>query len=251
MKFVRFGIYALIVFSVLAHGGVEDWARAVFEVGAAALFLVWAILFWTGQRSSLLISRLLASLAALLLLALVQWVCHLSAVPFSTRVECQLLLADILFVFLVSQTFKELDDWKEFVWFLMIFAFIVSIFGILQHLTFNGKLYWFREMSYGGIPFGPYVNRNHFAAFGELTAPFALIPFVLGKVRRERLFIVAVFAVVQMAALLLSASRGGIISFGCQVALLVLVLLLRRERAKALAMGAAVLLVALTMVSWL
>ena len=72
----------------------------------------------------------------------------------------------------------------------MIFAFLVAGLGILQHLTFNGKLYWFREMRYGGIPFGPYVNRNHFAGFAELMLPMALVPLLLGRVRRERLFIV-------------------------------------------------------------
>jgi O-antigen ligase len=251
MKVVRTGICVLLAFSVLAHGGVEQWARAVFEAGAGCLFLLWAIRFWFGRERSLLVSPLLVPLIALLLLVLAQLAFHLSAVPYLTRTELQLLLADILVLFLASQEFRELADWRAFVWFLMVFAFVISIFGILQHLTFNGKLYWFREMGYGGIPFGPYVNRNHFAAFGELTIPFSLVPLILGKVRRERLFIVAVFAVVQVGALLLSASRGGIMSFACQVALLLVVLLMRRERARALAIGAAVLLVALSLVSWL
>jgi len=46
MKLVRFGICALMAFGVAAHGGVEDWARAVLETGAGLLFLVWAVLFW-------------------------------------------------------------------------------------------------------------------------------------------------------------------------------------------------------------
>jgi len=28
----------------------------------------------------------------------------------------------------------------------MILAFLVAGLGILQHLTFNGKLYWFHEL---------------------------------------------------------------------------------------------------------
>jgi O-antigen ligase len=251
MKFVRLGIYALLVFSVLAHGGVEEWARAVFEVGAGALFLIWALRFYLDKRSSFFATPLLPPLVGLTLLALAQWIFRLSILPYATRVELQLLLADVLVLFLAAQAFRELDEWKGFVWVLMIFAFVVSIFGILQHLTFNGKLYWFREMHYGGIPFGPYVNRNHFAAFAELTAPLALVPLILGKVRRERLFIVGVFAVVQVGALLLSASRGGVISFAAQLVLLALVLVLRREKGKALIAGAAVLGAALAMVFWL
>src|SRR5208283_3513705 len=74
---------------------------------------------------------------------------------------------------------------RGLVWFLMSLGFFVSIFGTLQHLTFNGKLYWFRVMRYGGLPFGPYVNRNHFAGFAELLIPIALVPLVLGKVRQS------------------------------------------------------------------
>jgi O-antigen ligase len=251
MKFLRFGICALLAFSVLAHGGVEDWARAVFETAAGFLFLYWALRLSLRGESSFFLSPLLFPLAAFLLLVLAQWILHLTASPYETRAELQLLLADFLTLFLAVQVFRTLEDWKNFVWFVMIFSFAVAIFGILQHLTFNGKLYWFREMRYGGIPFGPYVNRNHFAGFAELTVPVALIPLILGKVRRERLFIVGVFSVVQIGALLLSASRGGIISFGCQLAIIALWMIFRRATGKQVIAGAAVLLVALAMVSWL
>ena len=122
--------------------------------------------------------------------------------------EFQLLLADILILFLAAQAFRTLDDWRGFVWFGMSFGFVVALFGILQHLTFNGKLYWFREMHFGGIPFGPYVNRNHFAGFAELVIPISLVPLILGKVRRERWFLVSLFAVVP-SPLCFSLRLGG------------------------------------------
>src|SRR5258708_28241748 len=110
----------------------------------------------------------------------------------------------------------------------MVFGFLISIFGVLQHLTFNGKLYWFRELHYGGIPFGPYVNRNHFAGFVELILPLALIPLVLGRVRRERWPVVGLFAVFPLGAPFLSVSPGGVVRFGVGVAGLALLLVLRR-----------------------
>ena len=133
----------------------------------------------------------------------------------------------------------------------MSLGFFVSIFGILQHLTFNGKLYWFRVMRYGGLPFGPYVNRNHFAGFAELLIPIALVPLVLGKVRRERLLLVALFALVPIVALLLSASRGGIISLAVQITILFLLLLVRRVRSKHILVGGMVVLCAVLAVSWI
>ncbi len=251
MRLLRFGICALTVFAVAAHGGVEDWARAVFETGAGLLLVAWALWVYFTRQEQIVYSPLLPPMAALSLLVCGQWFFHATASSYATRTELLLLVSDLVLLFLAVQAFRTLQDWRGFVWFGMFFGFLISIFGILQHLTFNGKLYWFREMHYGGIPFGPYVNRNHFAGFVELILPLALVPLVLGRVRRERWPVVGLFAVVPIGALFLSASRGGIVSFGVELAVLALVMILRRTAGKQLFAGAAVLLLALLMVSWL
>jgi O-antigen ligase len=251
MKFLRIGICVLVAFGVLAHGGVEDWARAVFETGTGLLFLAWAAWFYLHSEETILISPLLPPLVGFLLVVVAQLLFSTSASPYHTHQEFMLLLADIVMVFMAVQAFRTLEDWRGFVWFLMIFGFVVSIFGILQHLTFNGKLYWFREMHYGGIPFGPFVNRNHFAGFAELFIPMALVPLMLGKVRRERWLIVGLFAVVSIGSLFLAASRGGIISLAVEVVVVVMWMSLRRMGPKQLLGAAAVLIAALSMVSWL
>jgi O-antigen ligase len=251
MKFLRAGICALVVFAVAAHGGVEEWARAVMETGAGLLFLIWSLWLYFKKEEQLVLSPLLPPLAALTLIVLGQLFFRSTASPYNTRMELLLLLADLLILFLAVQAFRTLADWRGFVWFGMIFGFLVSLFAILQHLTSNGKLYWFREVSSGVTPFGPYVNRNHFAGFAELVLPLALVPLVLGRVRRERRLVVGLFAVLPIAALLFSASRGGIVSFAAELSVLALVMILRRTMWKPLLAGVPVLLVALLLVSWL
>jgi hypothetical protein len=199
MKFLRIGIFALVVFGIAAHGAVEDWAYAVLETGAGLLFVAWAVQEYFANRE-IVLSPLLPPLLALSLLALGQFVFRGTVSEYQTRVELQLLLAYAILLFLASQAFRTAEEWRSFVWFVMSLGFLVAVFGILQHLTFNGKLYWLREMRYGGIPFGPYVNRNHFAGFAELVIPIALVPLVLGKVRRERLFAVAILALLPIVA---------------------------------------------------
>jgi len=56
------------------------------------------------------------------------------------------LAAYAILLFLAAQAFRNSNDWRSLIWFLMIFGFLVAVFGILQQVTFNGKLYWFREM---------------------------------------------------------------------------------------------------------
>jgi O-antigen ligase len=251
MKFLRVGICALILFGVAAHGGVEDWARAVLETGAGLLFLGWSLWIYFNREQHPVFSPLLLPLAALLLIVMGQLFFRRTASPYSTRMELLLFLADLIVLFLAVQAFRTLEDWRGFVWFGMSFGFLVSLFAVLQHLTSNGKLYWFREIRSGGVPFGPYVNRNHFAGFAELILPLALIPLVLGRVRRERWPVVGLFAVLPIGALFFSASRGGIVSFAAELGVLALVMILRRTMGKQLFTGVAILLVALLLVSWL
>src|SRR5204863_352647 len=127
------------------------------------------------KEEQIVFSPLIPPLAALSLIVVGQWLFHSTASSYSTRMELLLLVSDVILLFLALQAFRTLQDWRGFIWFGMIFGFLVSLFGVLQHLTFNGKLYWFRDMEYGGIPFGPYVNRNHFAGFVEFILPLSLV----------------------------------------------------------------------------
>ncbi len=252
MKPVRIGIFAIIAFAVLSHGAVEPWARGILEAAAGILLLVWAVPFLVSKKECpMVLPPLLFPLLALALLATAQLAFRLTTSPFTTRVELQLMLSMLVLFFLAAQAFRTLADWRSFAWFVMIFAFLVAGLGILQHLTFNGKLYWFRELKYGGIPFGPYANRNHFAGFAELVLPMSLVPLLLGRVRHERLAMVGMLAIIPLSALLLSASRGGIISLAAELAFLALVLILRRTAGRHLVAGGVVLLLALLTVSWL
>ena len=251
MRLLRAGIFAVVAFAVLSQGAVEPWARGILETAAGFLFIFWAFVFLLSKKEKdIAAPAILFPLVAFTLVVIVQLVFRLTASPFTTHTELQLLLSMLILFFLTAQAFRTLGEWRSFAWFVMIFAFLVAGLGILQHLTFNGKLYWFREMHYGGIPFGPYVNRNHFAGFAELVLPMAFVPLLLGKVRRERLAIVALLAIIPLSALLLSASRGGIISLGAELAFLMLVLALRKKGGRNLLIAGTVLLLAFLMVSW-
>jgi O-antigen ligase len=251
MSVVRIGVCVLIAFAVLSFGAVEEWSQAAMEVGASLLLLYWAIRLYRRGTGQIAVSPLSWPLIVFAGVILAQIIFHTTASVYHTRVELQLVVAYLILLHLITQGFQRSSHWRNFVWFLMTTCFVVSIFGILQHLTFNGKLYWFRELRYGGYPFGPYVNRNHFAGFAELLIPLALVPLMLGKVRRERLFVVSLFALVPMMALFLSASRGGIISFGIELVVLFLLLLIRRTRSKFMLIGGAVVLCAVLAVSWI
>src|SRR5579864_2547504 len=132
MKLLRIGIFALVAFSIAAHGAVEDWARAVLVCGAGILLVVWALLEYFDPRE-IVLSPLLPPLLVLSLFVLGQIVFRATASAYLTRRDLQLLLAYVLILFLASQAFRTAADWRGFLWFMMSFGFLVAVFGILQH----------------------------------------------------------------------------------------------------------------------
>jgi hypothetical protein len=162
MKFVRVGICCLLAFAVFAFGATEEWSQAVLEIGAAFLLVFWAIEQYRREAEQVVIPPEFLPLFAFALVVLVQLAFRFTASRYYTRIELQLLIAYLIVIFLMAQAFQRRGHWRGFVWFLMSLGFSVSILGILQSLTFNGKLYWFRVLRFGGLPFGPYANRNHF-----------------------------------------------------------------------------------------
>lgn len=251
MRVIRVGICVLVAFAVLAHGAVEAWSASILEIGVAALFSLWGFLVFRGQQAELRWNALGWPLISFSGLALIQYFAGLSAYPYLTKIELLKLAAYLLLFFLTLQSFRTSDEWRGLVWFLLILGFAVALFGIAQHLTFNGKLYWFRELRYGGVPFGPYVNRNHFAGLMELIVPMGLAILILRVVGPDQWPLVALLTVLPVGALFLSASRGGITSFLVQLGIMAILIRMRRGERKHLGAAAVVLLLAGMLVAWL
>ena len=109
---------------------------------------------------------------------------------------------------------------------------IVALAGIIPHATFSGKVYGFFE-SRGGNPFGPFINKNHFAGWMLMALPVAIGLFSatvyrgvrnIGLTFRDRIVWLSTagankvlllgFLVLTMTlALVLALSKSGMISF--------------------------------------
>ena len=251
MSFIRTGICVLAAFAVLAHGAVEPWSEGVLEIGTAILLLVWAGTAVSSADAKLVWNPLLWPLLGFWLVGALQLILGRTAVPYLTRIELLKFSALLALFFLCVQSYRTRSQWRNFVWFLLSLGFGVSLFAILQHFTFNGKLYWVRELQYGGIPFGPFVNRNHFAGLMELLIPPGLAIQILGGERRDQVPLVALFTLLPIGALFLSASRGGIISFVAEICFLLILIVVRRREKKVLGAAALIVTLAALVVSWL
>jgi hypothetical protein len=116
---------------------------------------------------------------------------------------------------------------------------LLALAGIVQHPVYAGKIYGIWEPQAGGRPFGPFVNRNHFAGWMLMALPIVLALLCAGLERgmrglkpgwryrllwlsspeANRLVLLAAGAAVMALALVLTMSRSGISALAVSLAL--------------------------------
>lgn len=57
---------------------------------------------------------------------------------------------------------------------LAVVGVVLSIVGIVQRSSFNGRVYGVWPLVQGGAPFGPFINRNHFAGWMVMVLPLTV-----------------------------------------------------------------------------
>jgi O-antigen ligase len=157
---------------------------------------------------------------------------------------------------------------KHFVTGIALLGTALALFGIVQAATFNGKIYGFWELVQGGAPFGPFVNKNHFAGWMLMGLPVAAGQFFAivssgrsaGRGVRETLLwfstnaasraLLSAFAVaIMMLSLAMTVSRSGMLAFIAATLFGVAVVIRRRDVHRTLLI-AYVLVMVVGAVSW-
>jgi O-antigen ligase len=129
----------------------------------------------------------------------------------------------------------------------------LALFAMVQTLSWNGRMYWvFPEMGITARG-GPFVNKNHLAAYLNLGLGFALAALVVPGPRgspsegRGRRLPAAYAAGLMVAGVLSSHSRGG---FVAMVAATVVLLVLAKPRAWRIGAGLAAMLAMAAAFQW-
>jgi O-antigen ligase len=237
-RFAFLVICVAIVLSALAYGTVHYWALALFNLGALTVLVLWMLDAW--RLGNLRVSRNLLQLPLLGALALglfqllplrdassgggpvTNLVNTLSLDPYSTRLVL-VQLATLLIYFAATLVFVDTPHRLHvLVRTIMIFGFVLAIFGLTQSFTSPTKVYWVRELSQS-TAFGPFINRHHFAGYMELTIALPLGLLFSGVVDKDKRMLYLFVAGLMGVALVMTTSRGGIISLVAEIVFLVIV----------------------------
>jgi len=150
-------------------------------------------------------------------------------------------------------------------------SFSIAVFGIIQKLSYNGKIYWViqKTPSY----FGPYVNYDHAAGYLEMCTFLAIAVFLakilsssfpyIRKLKDRFLWfstkeanttLVYLFiSVIMTTGLFLTTSRGGILSFCAALMIFYLICVIcteRKKRNRIIITSLAVVALMSTMIIW-
>ena len=122
-------------------------------------------------------------------------------------------LAGYIVFFAAALTFIDSEErLRKLVAVIAIFGGVLAFAGIIQRLASPDAIYGLRETR-DAIPFGPYVNRHHFASLMVLLSGVVLSHLLGGGVARDRKLLMAIPLVLMAVAVVLTGSRGGVIAY--------------------------------------
>lgn len=218
----------MLIFSAIAFGAVDVWMIGVNSILAGLIVIFWLIDALKTKEFKFNTNILQVPVLGLIVIGIIQLLplggsgsageilsippsSTVSLNPYLTRLfVIQLLIA---FVFLAaSQTFiNNRKRFQSMSLTMIIFSSILAFYGILQYLTNPENLYGIRPFGQSS-PFASFFNKHHFAAFMEMTLGLTLGLLFGDATRQNKKIFLIIAAVIMGMSILLTGSRGGIIS---------------------------------------
>jgi O-antigen ligase len=234
------GLIIIIVFTALAHGVVEPWSALLFQLMVAALVLLWAVKAFIDRQLTLIVPQTAWPLAALIVFGLAQSVAwqdgagnrqSLSLDVEATRGTVMMLGCLLACCLLAANFLTSPARLRMLARFIPIYGMLLASLAIVLHFAAVEYSYWPWPIRAGGT-FGPFVNRDHFAAYVELLIALPVALIVTQYVRGEKTMLYGVAATIMGVAAIFTLSRGGMISLFAQMMFIAAIGLRRSQTAE-------------------
>ena len=218
-RVIAIGLVITLVFTALAFGTVEPWSIAGFCLLITALLILLGVQAVQKKQVSLQFYPMMLPLALFLLYSVIQSIAFvkddgtirsLSMDAEATRNTVPVLFFLFIAFVLVGNFFNTPNRIHNLATFLTFYGLALAVFALVQYFTWDGKFYWIRPTP--GTAFGPFVNRNHFAGYMEMLIPLPVALIITRAIRKELWMLYGFAAVLMSISVVVSLSRGGMIS---------------------------------------
>ncbi len=237
-------ICTCIVISTLLYGTVHQSVIALFYMTIMLMVLIWAADSLLSGEMRFSRERLQIPLYAMAAYGFIQVIPFgsiaetagvsgiprtISEAPFSTETTAIHYLALCFFFSVLLTSLDTAARLRRMLAVVTIFGFLFAFFAILQSVLSPGKIYGIYEVKFAQ-PFGSFVNRHHFAAYIEMAISLPLGMMFVGAVRRDKKLLYITAIILMGTALLLSGSRGGLISLLAEIIVIIILTTGRKGR---------------------
>lgn len=197
-----------IAWTIFAFGGVYSWAYTPAYWLLDAALLLWAIQYARG-RLRLRRDELWIPILALLAWIVAQWL-WVSPIPGRTLTSLLHALAAAAVFFLIGQNYHAPRDQA---WMLHRLSWLCGTLGWLSFVEWasgSRGIYWYFHFLLAQ-PFGPFVDRDNFAACMALLLPASMLQVWRSRRQMDYALLWAAIPLIGIADVILSRSLSGML----------------------------------------
>ncbi|HQZ82307.1 MAG TPA: O-antigen ligase family protein [Pyrinomonadaceae bacterium] len=191
----------------LLFGAVDSGTWALISVVTFAGALLWAYTVWRTGEFVIERSPLIFPFAAFFLLGILQIAAGTTLDPYATRLFTLRLGVYLLFFLALLAAFSTQERLKKVRLAVVLFGGALAFGSILQRLAAIEPIFGIRETPQA-IPFGPFVNQHHFAAFMVMICGLTFGAIFDKETSRNLKTVNVGVTVVAGSALVMTLSRG-------------------------------------------
>lgn len=219
-------VLGILVFGPVALGAVEGWQLALIEVMLAGALALWVVRLWLAKKPQFLWPPVCWAMLAFVAYAAYRY--HTADIEYVARGECiRILIYALLFLLVVNNLHGQ--EATKIIGLTVIFlGTAISMYAIWQFVTHSNRV-WNMPGAYEGRGSGTFYYPNSLAAFLGILAPMALSYMVIGRLSHVMKVMLAYAALVLIAGIGVTLSRGGYVATAVTLVLFCFVLLTQRD----------------------
>jgi O-antigen ligase len=219
-------VLGILIFAPLAFGAVDAWAFLVVQGLTIGVMLLWALRLWLNPKPKLLWPPLCWVVLAFAIYAIARYLT--ADIEYVARQEMiQVVMYAFLFFAIVNNLHRQ--EFSQVISFALVFlAMGISAYAVFQFFTHSDRV-WNLGAMYPGRGTGTYISPNNLACFLEMTLPLALAYLIVGRISPVMRILLGYSALVILAGIVVTFSRGGWVACAIALAVLIGILIANRQ----------------------
>ena len=200
---------SILVFGPLAMGAVDPPAFLIIQGLTLGVMLLWGARFWLSARPQLLWPPICWAVTAFTLYAIARY--FTSDIEYVARQELIRVLVYASLFFAVLNNLHRQNSVQLFTFTLIFVAMVVAAYAIWQFVTGSTRV-WNVNTPYKHQGTGTYISPNHLGGFLEMLLPLGLTYALTSRVKTVGKVFVGYAALMIVAGIGVTVSRGTWIS---------------------------------------